>query len=142
MRSGLPQRDASRGQIDYSLATVNIVLLLVFFFLITGTLVESDEQAVDLAETQDLPLDRLPRPLLLMVAEDEWVLDGTPVTAETLPVAFEEAVAELNLEVPVLNLLPDKDLPAQALVSLLQRTDLNGAAIRLVTLRLNAGEEP
>ena len=129
-----------RAQADFSLATVNIVLLLVFFFLITGTLVEQDELAVDLARTEELPLDRLPRPLLLMKADGVWVLDGEEVTGPTLSLAVNDSFERLETTTRVLHLLPDKNLPASALIGILRRSDLADVQIRLVTLRHRAGQ--
>ena len=64
-RKTLP-KTARKIPLDFSLTTVNIVLLLIFFFLVSGSLIETEELSVDLAQTTELPLDRLPRPLLLM----------------------------------------------------------------------------
>jgi len=138
--SKLPDAGHEKVGADFSLATVNIVLLLVFFFLITGTLVERDEMAVDLAETRDLPLDRLPRPLLLMQAEGNWSLDGEAISPATLVSALNESLASLPGDGRVLHLLPDKHLPAADLLSVLQRGDLADVQIKLVTLRLRADD--
>jgi len=136
--SKLPDAGHERVGADFSLATVNIVLLLVFFFLITGTLVQRDEMSVDLAETKDLPLDRLPRPLLLMRADGHWSLDGTEVTAGTLLPALDADLQSLPGAARVLHLLPDRHLPAAELIAILQRPDLANVQIQLVTLRLRA----
>ena len=76
-----------RVRIDTSLAIVNIVLLLLFFFLIVG---QTPQPAADmrLSETRDLPLNQLPRPILIVRAEDDWQLDGQPVSPELLPAAM------------------------------------------------------
>lgn len=123
-----------KSTLDFSLATVNIVLLLIFFFLISGSLVATDELEVDLSETADLPLDRLPRPLLLLRPDGEdWLLDGQTVTRDTLA---EIATGD------VLHILADKRLPASALIALLQDPDLDGLTLKLVTLRKFAETEP
>ena len=49
---------------DISFAVVNIVLLLIFFFLVTGRLLNPIDPEIELAETSELPLDALPSPLL------------------------------------------------------------------------------
>ncbi len=119
--------------LDFSLATVNIVLLLIFFFLISGSLVATEEMEVDLSETADLPLDKLPRPLLLLRPEgQDWRLDGTPVTPDTLA---EAATGDL------LHILADKRLPASELIALLQDPRLDGLTLKLVTLRQFAETE-
>lgn len=137
-RSLLPDGGRQKSKADFSLATVNIVLLLVFFFLITGTLVETDELAVDLAQTEDLPLDRLPRPLLLMKPDGTWSLDGLEVTPATLLLAVNESFERLGATERVLHLLPDRTLAADQLISVLRRSDLADVEIKLVTLRVRA----
>ncbi|SDX63426.1 ExbD/TolR family protein [Litoreibacter albidus] len=130
-RNTLP-KTARKIPLDFSLTTVNIVLLLIFFFLVSGSLIETEELSVDLAETSELPLDRLPRPLLLMDVGDKLQLNGDPVTEDTLRAALSPL---LNKDRPRLHILADRDVPAGALVSLIQRGDLQGIEIKLVTLR-------
>ena len=130
-RNTLPQT-SRKIPLDFSLTTVNIVLLLIFFFLVSGSLVETEELTVDLAQTSELPLDRLPRPLLLMDVGDKLQLNGNPVTPETLLPALTPL---LKADAPRLHILADRDVPAGALVSLIQRSDLQGIEIKLVTLR-------
>jgi biopolymer transport protein ExbD len=138
LEGNLPGTERQKRDADFSLATVNIVLLLVFFFLITGTLVETDELSVDLAETQDLPLDRLPRPLLLMKPDGDWSLDGDSVSPATLTLALEDSFERLGTEARILHLLPDRNVRAEDLVAILRRPDLAGVQIKLVTLRLRS----
>lgn len=118
--------------LDFSLTTVNIVLLLIFFFLVSGSMVETEELTVDLAQTSELPLDRLPRPLLLMDVGGKLRLNGQPVTASTLRQALDPL---LHTDTPRLHILADRDVAAGALVSLIQQPDLTGIQIKLVTLR-------
>lgn len=118
--------------LDFSLTTVNIVLLLIFFFLVSGSLVETEELQVDLAETAELPLDRLPRPLLLMDTDDRLLLNGEPITSDTLRDTLDPM---LSPDAPRLHILADRDVPAGSLVALIQRPELAGIEIKLVTLR-------
>ncbi|MFN3971754.1 MAG: ExbD/TolR family protein [Gemmobacter sp.] len=122
-----PRRRAA----DFSLAIVNIVLLLVFFFVITGSLVQQGETRVDLARTADLPLDRLPRPLLLIDAEGRMALDGVDMAEDDL-------AARLAPMPPALYLLADGRLAADTLLRLTTRPDLAGTALHLVTLHDSA----
>ncbi|QYK41015.1 MAG: biopolymer transporter ExbD [Paracoccaceae bacterium] len=119
-----PRRRAA----DFSLAIVNIVLLLVFFFVITGSLVQRGETRVDLARTSELPLERLPRPLLLIDAQGGMAVDGVEVTADTLAAALSDPPP------PALHVLADATLPAEVLLRLTMRPDLAPVALRLVTL--------
>ena len=47
-----------RARPDFSLTTVNIVFLLLLFYLATGTLVTRNELEADIPITKDLPLER------------------------------------------------------------------------------------
>lgn len=119
-----------RRQPDFSLAIVNIVLLLVFFFLITGSLVQQGETNVDLAETSDLPLERLPRPLLLIDKQGDMALDGQAVTADQIASQFVEERPE------AIYLLADSKLSADRLMAFTTRPDLAGISMRLITLHI------
>ncbi|WP_323007008.1 ExbD/TolR family protein [Pseudorhodobacter sp.] len=125
-----------RRQPDFSLAIVNIVLLLVFFFLITGSLVQQGETSVNLAETSDLPLERLPRPLLLIDPQGAMALDGVPVTADQIAATFGGARPE------ALYLLADGGLSADRLMALTTRADLIGISMRLITLHIRPEPAP
>lgn len=118
------------------MAIVNIVLLLVFFFLITGSLVQTGETSVDLAETSNLPLERLPRPLLLIDRQGDMALDGQAVLAEGVAVALGQALPE------ALYVLADSNLPADQLMALTTRPDLQGVSLRLVTLHIRPEPAP
>src|SRR5690606_36275072 len=52
-----------RRKPDFSLTTVNIVFLLLLFYLATGSLIKKSELETDIPVTEELPLERLPRPL-------------------------------------------------------------------------------
>ena len=126
-RTALPKRPKRIG-LDFSLTTVNIVLLLIFFFLVSGSLVETEELSVDLAETTDPPLDRLPRPLLLVDTDGRLLLDGQTIDTAGVREA-------LPLDTPRLHILADKDVPAGDLVTLIQDPNLTGFELQLVTFR-------
>jgi len=120
--------------IDSSLAIVNIVLLLIFFFLATGTLISSDSVEIDLPETTELPLDLLPKPLLTVDADATMALDGVPLEPGTL--------AEALIDFPTLHVLADRNLGAGTLLDLLAAEELVAVSIKLVTLHGNAGDDP
>lgn len=121
-------------QIDVSLAIINIVLLLIFFFVVSGQVTGgAQNRALDLPETSDLPLDQLPRPILI-VAPEGWTLDGQPVAPDLLGVAIEALPQPV-----VLHLLIDRGAPADALIAVLRHPALQDVALRLVTLRQRGG---
>lgn len=123
----LPRHEAP----DFSLSTVNIVLLLVLFFMIVGAPADQAERDIDLPITRDLPLDVLPRPLLLISPDGgELVLDGVPVSRAVLVQAIAAGGPQR------LHLLVARDYPARALLDLTTSLSGAGAEVMLVTLRL------
>ena len=128
MRS-LP-RPSDKVSLDFSLAIVNIVLLLILFFLATGRLLNPPAQDVDLAETSELPLDELPAPILIISAEGAWELDGVPVAPDLLGTAVSDLPQPVTLHVMI-----NRDAPATALMEVLASPDLADTEMRLVTLR-------
>ncbi len=119
-----------RPKPDFSLSTVNIVLLLVLFFLIVGAPADQAERQIDLPITRDLPLENLPRPLLLVEqGTGALVLDGIEVS----PPALEAAIAGGGLE--RVHLLVSRDHPAHLLLGLTSALTDAGAEVVLVTFR-------
>lgn len=137
MSVSLPPR-RPLGGIDVSMAIVNIVLLLIFFFVVSGQKLSGAEE-IDLSETSRLPLDRLPKPILVVDRTGNWSLDGEPVTPELLPVALARAEAEAG-QAPEgdgpadLYLMIDRAAPARDLIALLRRSELEPYRLRLVTV--------
>ena len=128
MRRPLP-REAQRSELDVSLAIVNIVLLLIFFFLATGRLLNPVGPELDLSETTELPLDQLPSPILIVGEDGSWQLDGQDVAQANLGVALD------TLEQPVtLHLLIDRAAPANSMISVLNLPELAEREVKLVTL--------
>ena len=117
-------------EMDVSFAIVNIVFLLLFFFLIIGQSPNRQTEDIRLAETSELPLDRLPSPILVVTAQGSWQLDGTPVAPEFLSVALQDMQRPL-----VLHVLVNRDAPAESLLQIVTRPDLAEVDLRLVTLK-------
>ena len=122
-----------RPQIDTSMFIVNIVLLLILFFLATGRLLNPPTQGVDLARTDDLPVEHLPKPLLV-VRDTGLDLDGEPIAPEALAAAL---AGESRL-----HLLISRDAPAGDLVTLLSRPEFEGMELKLVTVRRAVEDAP
>ena len=121
---------APRGRVraDVSLAIVNIVLLLIFFFLATGGLLNSPSYGVDLSTTDELPIEMLPKPLLIVGPAGELSLNGEPVAIEVLGPRL---IGETRV-----HLLIDRTTPATDLVALLSQPELAEVEVRLVTIHL------
>lgn len=135
MTVSLPPR-RRHATIDVSLAIVNIVLLLIFFFMVTGQITtEQATDEVDLPISSSLPLDQLPRPLLMVTVDGQWLLDGAEVAPDLLGVALDALPQPLTL-----HLLLDRGAPADLLVTVLRNPALADRSVRLVTLKERAAE--
>lgn len=125
MKRGIPIH-TQKPTIDTSLAIVNIVLLLIFFFLTTGSLLAGRGYGVDVAETYDLEIEAFPQPILVVEDSGLISLNGEPIAADALADAL---AAETRLHV-----LINRDAPALELVSLLTEPGLKDLEIFLVTI--------
>ncbi|QUJ78113.1 biopolymer transporter ExbD [Sulfitobacter albidus] len=116
--------------IDSGLAIVNIVLLLIFFFLTTGSLSSTRDFTVSLPDTSELPLDLLPDPLLVLDANGGMTLDGVAVAQGDL--------AEALGDNPALHVLAERDANAGVLLDTLAAEALIAVEVRLVTVHRRA----
>ncbi len=103
-----------RRKPDFTLTMINIVFLLLLFFLTTGSLTNRNEAQADIPFTKDLPLERLPRPLLLITADGEPVPRRQALTRATLI----GAMPRRHWRIPVtldaaLNLLAQREMAAR-----------------------------
>jgi hypothetical protein len=99
----------------------------VLFFLVAGTLTVEEEGRVDLPETRDLPLEALPRPLLLVAADGALTLDGVALPEAGLAAAV-AGLARVYL-------LASREFPANRLLAIATEAAAGGAAVVLVTVR-------
>ena len=120
---------------DFSLATVNVVFLLLLFFLAVGTIVDPEEIEVAPPETSELPLDRLPRPLLVIRADGTMSLDGAAVSTSELSERAQASLAGGNDAPDFLNVLAPAGSRASPVMTPLLRLAADGVPVRLVTLR-------
>ena len=132
LRKVLPP-DANRLKVDNSFFIVNIVLLLILFFLATGQLLNSPSFGVELSETEELPVEILPSPLLIVNGDGSLSLDGEPIAAELLGPALADQ-SRVHLLIP-------KDAPASQLIELLARPELSTVEVKLVTIHYRGEEE-
>ena len=127
----IPPREGNK--MDSGLAIVNIVLLLIFFFLTTGSLSNSTTVTVSLPETTELPLDLLPKPLLTVSLEGDLTLDGVPIERGGL--------AQALIDDPMLHVLADREANAGELLDLIAAEELIAVQVRLVTVHRKDAEE-
>lgn len=132
MKTLLP-RPHRKAKLDVSLAIVNLVLLLIFFFLSTGRLLNPVTNEIDLSETTDLPLDQLPSPILVVGEDGVWSLDGAPVAPELLGAALQSLPQPVTLHV-----LINRAAPANSLLAVINRPELRDVSLRLVTMHRRA----
>ena len=124
MALSLPRR-RPLPRIDPALAVVNIVLLLIFFFLSAGQ-PDSAATGVELAHSRHLPPDNLPAPVLELRGPEQWFLDGQPVRPELLGAALGDGDQPLHVMI-------DRHAPSGLLLDLLRSPGIEGNDIRLVT---------
>lgn len=124
MSLSLPRRPAL-ARLDPALAIVNIVLLLIFFFLGAGQPARPPGE-LQLAQTRLLPAAVLPSPVLELHGAERWLLDDQPILPELLPAA-------LALHDGPLHVMIDGQAPASLLLDLLRHPGLEGRDLRLVT---------
>lgn len=134
MRTMIP-RPARGNKPDFSLATVNIVLLLLLYFLVAGDPASELERSMMPPQTRDLPLDGLPRPLLVLHPDGALELDGLATRTDDL----RRMIADGDL--PRVNLLVSETHPARAVMAIAGELGPAGAEVVLVTLRPGEGAQ-
>lgn len=127
-RLSLPRHETRKP--DFSLAMVNIVLLLVLFFIVVGAPADPAERDIRLPEVHDLPIEALPRPLLRLTSGDGLVLDGQIVARTALISAIRQGDGP-----QMLHLLVARDHAARAVLALSAELGAAGAQVKLVTVR-------
>jgi len=118
-----------RRKADPTITLINVVFLMLMFFLVAGTIAPQPPAGLQLVRlTQADPL--IPPEVLALTAEGEVVWQGAPAD----PAAY---VAALPSEVQgIARIMPDRDAPAAALIALARALRTAGAAeVRIVTER-------
>ncbi|KPQ06502.1 MAG: biopolymer transport protein ExbD [Rhodobacteraceae bacterium HLUCCA12] len=117
------QRPLSRGQVEPTIGLINVVFLMLIFFLIAGTIAPSPEPGLSLVRLDD-PEQRLPEHALVLDEEGDIRFQGE----ETDAAAYLSALGDSG----VARIMPDRDAPAEALVRLSQELRAAGAERVLV----------
>jgi biopolymer transport protein ExbD len=125
---------------DFILPMINIVFLLLLFFLTAGSLANRNEAQSAIPITATLPLERLPRPLLLVQSDGSLELDGRPVTRDDVVRSVRNGAAGTGEAAMPVSVLADPDMPATTLLTLVDALRAEGVGIRLVTLRRGASQ--
>lgn len=110
-------RRRARQKAESTIALINVVFLMLIFFLVAGTIAQPIDPSMRLVRTDDLAQSPPPN-AIVVTAQGELSFRGQSV-------ADVAAVLELMSEddLRVARIVPDRDLPARDLISL-------GAALR------------
>lgn len=125
-------RPQGKRQRENTLALINVVFLLLIFFLIAGSLTPPMEQGVALVDAER-PEPASPPDALAVLSDGTLRFRGETVSAE-------EHVARLLAEQPdrplVIRVVPDRELPAASLIDIAAALEAAGAEkVRIVTER-------
>ena len=120
---------------DFSLAIINVVFLLLFFFILTGSVVQRSEMEIRAPFTRNLPLERLPRPLIVISQNGELFLDGQSITSDFLLSQIIESKEQEIRKFDRLNILADGKYSAKKFLKTIDRLRKTGLPIRIVTVR-------
>ena len=116
----------AKPQREPTIALINIVFLMLVFFMVAGTLAQPLDPGLRLVRTQDLD-GRAPPDALVVHADGRLAYRGSDQTSA------EGFVARLTEEErAVVRLVPDRALPAKDLVALTRA--LRGAGVQKVML--------
>lgn len=125
---------------DFAVPAINIVFLLLLFFITSGSQVNRPELDVAPPTAELLPGDRLPRPLLAIGADGALSLDGRSTSEADLLAEIASGGLSRTGPTPVLNILADRSLSARELLALMDRLrGSSGLVLKLVTRRETSG---
>ena len=126
--------EAAREKPEGVVALINVVFLLLIFFLLVGTLSPAADLAVEHPETADSPAGRAPAYALYAAASGDLSYRGEAVALDRLDAAV-ASDAERPDDEP-LSLVMDRALPARDVGAILAALSRGGIErVRLVTLR-------
>lgn len=119
----------ARRKAEPTVALINVVFLMLVFFLVAGQISASFERDLRLVDAETRPA-AAPDDALAVLADGRTLWRG----AETTPEHF--AAAQLGATGGELRLMPDRALPAGQLLEIAARLRAAGATqVRIVTLR-------
>lgn len=124
-------------KLDFPFATINIILLLLFFFIVTGSIAGKTETSVAPPVTSRLATERLPRPLLVIDKSGTLYLDQAPVRLADAIARMK--ATEVTRSRP-LNVIAEKTFPAERFLDIVDAVRRAGVPVRIVTLDVKAGE--
>ncbi|SFR12688.1 ExbD/TolR family protein [Poseidonocella sedimentorum] len=134
------KRPAARQKPEPTIALINVVFLMLIFFMVTSTIAPPMDERVQLTSTSELE-GRPPPDAVVLLPDGSMTWRGEPIdlagaVARSAPV--EDAAVPVAGEPPAmeLRLVPDRDLPAQLLMErVAELTEAGAGQIFLVTER-------
>lgn len=121
-------RPTPRTRPEPTIALINIVFLMLIFFMIAGTLAPPLDDNVTLVSTQDLD-GRAPPDATILTAGGDLIYRGAPTTAAQI-------LGRANGETADIRLIVDRDVPATVLMDHVATLRAAGAsAVWVVTQR-------
>ncbi len=123
--------ERKREKLDFPFATINIILLLLFFFIVSGSIMGTNETGVTPPTVRKALPERLPRPLLVVAQSGALYLDDTLVAVNDIP-------GRIGLRggqpAPTLNIIADRDFSAGRFLTIVEAVRAKGVPVRIVTL--------
>ncbi len=118
------ERPVERRQMENTITLINIVFLMLIFFLIAGTIAPGSPPDLNTVKTTEAEDAR--QEMMLGVRNDgTLVYEGAEITAAAYAALARQGAARQNQE-PVIRILPDRDLPATRLLEIV--SELHGAS--------------
>ena len=130
----LAPRVKRRERMEFALPTINIIFLLMLYFLVAGTIVQKDELSVSPPVSTEVATERLPRPLLVITDATTFTLDGVAVDRASLVAAASAAITDPLAETQQLNVLAPAEMAAGPFLEILAAFGAGGVPVRLVTI--------
>lgn len=130
----LAARVRRRERMEFALPTINVIFLLMLYFLVAGTIVQKDELSVTPPVTEEVATDRLPRPLLVISESGTFTLDGVPLARDQLVAAAAAAIADPLAQTPQLNVIAPAGMEAIPFLDLLALFGAGNVPVRVVTI--------
>lgn len=123
--------ERKREKLDFPFATINIILLLLFFFVVSGSIMGANETRVAPPVIEGALPERLPRPLLVIDAQGALFLDDTLVGVDEIAARLR---AKQDGRAPFLNIVADRFYSAEKFLAVIEAVRREGVAVRIVTL--------
>ncbi|MEF2070126.1 ExbD/TolR family protein [Consotaella aegiceratis] len=128
------ERPAKKPPQDPTIALINIVFLMLIFFLLAGTLAPGTDRDIDLIRTSDAEREKPPVEPISVTADGEIRYGGKPVSRDGLVERLRQArPATGNADADGIEVLADRSLSARDLIDLIRMLQAQGYSARIVT---------